>query len=147
MRIFTLQYLMIGLALVFGMSAAPAQENQAPSKTIKRVPVTDVHSVDGQVLFEHYCAVCHGKDAKGAGPAADALKKAPADLTQVARKNGGKFPEVHVMRVIKGDDTVGAHGSRDMPIWGELFTSLSSKESSELRVNGLMRYVESVQAK
>jgi mono/diheme cytochrome c family protein len=147
MRIFRLQYLMIGLALVFGMSAAPAQENQAPSKTIKRVPVTDVHSVDGQVLFEHYCAVCHGKDAKGTGPAADALKKAPADLTQVARKNGGKFPEVHVMRVIKGDDTVGAHGSRDMPIWGELFTSLSSKESSELRVNGLMRYVESVQAK
>jgi mono/diheme cytochrome c family protein len=147
MRIFRLQYLMIGLALVFGMSAAPAQENQAPSKTIKRVPVTDVHSVDGQVLFEHYCAVCHGKDAKGAGPAADALKKAPADLTQVARKNGGKFPEVHVMRVIKGDDTVGAHGSRDMPIWGELFTSLSSKESSELRVNGLMKYVESVQAK
>jgi mono/diheme cytochrome c family protein len=138
---------MIGLALVFGMSAAPAQENQAPSKTIKRVPVTDVHSVDGQVLFEHYCAVCHGKDAKGTGPAADALKKAPADLTQVARKNGGKFPEVHVMRVIKGDDTVGAHGSRDMPIWGELFTSLSSKESSELRVNGLMKYVESVQAK
>jgi hypothetical protein len=51
------------------------------------------------------------------------------------------------MRVIKGDDTVGAHGSRDMPIWGELFTSLSSKESSELRVNGLMKYVESVQAK
>jgi mono/diheme cytochrome c family protein len=147
MRIFRLQYLMIGLALVFGMSAAPAQENQAPSKTIKRVPVTDVHSVDGQVLFEHYCAVCHGKDAKGTGPAADALKKAPADLTQVARKNGGKFPEVHVMRVIKGDDTVGAHGSRDMPIWGELFTSLSSKESSELRVNGLMKYVESVQAK
>jgi mono/diheme cytochrome c family protein len=138
---------MIGLALVFGMSAAPAQENQAPSKTIKRVPVTDVHSVDGQVLFEHYCAVCHGKDAKGTGPAADALKKTPADLTQVARKNGGKFPEVHVMRVIKGDDTVGAHGSRDMPIWGELFASLSSKESSELRVNGLMKYVESIQAK
>jgi len=147
MRIFRLQYLMIGLALVFGMSAAPAQENQAPSKTIKRVPVTDVHSVDGQVLFEHYCAVCHGKDAKGTGPAADALKKTPADLTQVARKNGGKFPEVHVMRVIKGDDTVGAHGSRDMPIWGELFASLSSKESSELRVNGLMKYVESIQAK
>jgi len=138
---------MIGLALVFGLTATPAQESQAPNKTIKRVPVTDVRSVDGQVLFEHYCAVCHGKDAKGTGPAADALKKTPADLTQVSRKNGGKFPEVHVMRVIKGDDTVGAHGSRDMPIWGELFSSLSSKESSELRVNALMKYVESIQAK
>lgn len=138
---------MIGLALVFGISATPAQENAAPGKTIKRVPVTDVHSIDGQVLFEHYCAVCHGKDAKGTGPAADALKKTPADLTQITRKNSGKFPEVHVMRVIKGDDTVGAHGSRDMPIWGELFTSLSSKEATELRVNALMKYVASVQAK
>lgn len=138
---------MIGLALVFGTTATTAQEAQAPGKTIKRVPVTDVHSIDGQVLFDHYCAVCHGKDAKGTGPAADALKKTPADLTQVARKNGGRFPEVHVMRLIKGEDTVGAHGSRDMPIWGELFTSLSGKESSELRVNALMKYVESVQAK
>lgn len=138
---------MMSLALVFGMTTAPAQENQAPSKTLKRVPVTDIRSVDGQVLFEHYCAVCHGKDAKGTGPAADALKKTPADLTQVTRKNGGKFPEVHVMRVIKGDDSVGAHGSRDMPIWGELFASLNSKENSELRVNALMKYVESVQAK
>ena len=134
-------------ALVFGMTATTAQEAQASNKTIKRVPVTDVHSIDGQVLFEHYCAVCHGKDARGTGPAADALKKTPADLTQITRKNSGKFPEVHVMRVIKGDDTVGAHGSRDMPIWGELFTSLSSKESTELRVNALMKYVESVQAK
>ena len=138
---------MMALALVFGMTATTAQEAQAPTKTIKRVPVTDVHSIDGQVLFEHYCAVCHGKDARGTGPAADALKKTPADLTQITRKNDGRFPEVHVMRVIKGDDTVGAHGSRDMPIWGELFTSLSSKESTELRVNALMKYVESVQAK
>ena len=138
---------MFTLALVFGTTPARAQETKEPTKTIKRVPVTDVHSIDGQVLFDHYCAVCHGKDAKGAGPAADALKKTPADLTQITRKNSGKFPEVHVMRVIKGDDTVGAHGSRDMPIWGELFTSLSSKEATELRVNALMKYVESVQAR
>jgi len=119
-----------------------------PTKTIKRVPVTDANTIDGQQLFGHYCAVCHGKDAKGTGPAADALKKAPADLTQITRRTGGtSFPEVHVMRVIKGEDTVGAHGSRAMPIWGELFTSLRGKETAELRVNSLMRYLESIQAK
>ena len=145
--IFRLQYLMFTLALVFGTTSARAQETKEPTKTIKRVPVTDVHTIDGQVLFDHYCAVCHGKDAKGTGPAADALKKGPADLTQISRKAGGTFPEVHVMRIIKGDDVVGAHGTRDMPIWSELFTSLSSKEATELRVNALMKYLQTIQAK
>ncbi len=147
MRIFTLRYLIIALAFAGGSLAARAQEAKEPSKTIKRVPVTDVGSIDGQELFNHYCAVCHGKEAKGTGPAADALKKAPADLTQISRKAGGTFPEVHVMRIIKGDDVVGAHGSRDMPIWGELFGSLRGKETAELRVNALMRYLEKIQAK
>ena len=147
MKIFRVQYLLIALAFTFGTMPTRAQEAKEPTKTIKRVPVTDVHTIDGQVLFEHYCAVCHGKDAKGTGPAADALKKRPADLTQISRKSGGNFPEVHVMRIIKGDDTVGAHGSRDMPIWGELFASLSSKEATELRVNALMKYLETIQAK
>ncbi len=139
MKILTPLYLLFGVALAFGAGE--------PGKTIKRVPVTDANSINGQTLFTHYCAVCHGPDAKGTGPAADALKKAPADLTQIARKAGGNFPEVHVMRVIKGDDIVGAHGSRDMPIWGELFTSLRGKETADLRVNALMKYIESVQAK
>lgn len=143
MRIFKPQYLIIGVALVLGFAAARAKE---PTKIIKRVPVTDAGTLDGQALFNHYCAVCHGQDAKGSGPAADALKKAPADLTQIARKSGGSFPEIHVQRVIRGDDVVGAHGSRDMPIWGELFTSLQGRETAELRVNALMRYLEGIQA-
>src|SRR5579871_926206 len=147
MKIFTPQYLMIGLTLAFGSTAALPQQVNEPTKTIKRVPVTDVHTIDGQALFDHYCAVCHGKDAKGTGPAADALKKTPADLTQISRKSGGNFPEVHVMRIIKGDDVVGAHGSRDMPIWGEQFTSLNGRETTELRVNALMKYLETMQAK
>ena len=143
MRILTPLYLLIPAVLTVSV-ALRAQDS---GKTIKRVPVTDAATLDGQQLFGHYCAVCHGNDAKGTGPAADALKKGPADLTQIARKSGGTFPEVHVMRVIKGDDTVGAHGSRDMPIWGELFTSLKGKETAELRVNALMRYLEKIQAK
>ncbi len=145
MRIFTLQYL-LAATLAVGTFAATAQQGDQPSKTIKRVPVTATATMDGHEMFTHYCAVCHGTDARGTGPAADALKKTPADLTQIARKNGGKFPEVHVIRIIKGDDVVGAHGSRDMPIWGELFRSLRSQADSDLRVNALMRYIEGLQA-
>ena len=38
----------------------------------------------GKEEFTRYCASCHGLTAKGDGPMADQLKKAPADLTQLA---------------------------------------------------------------
>ena len=139
------QMLWIALAFVAVAVFAGAQETQ---KVIKHVPMKHTSAASGQEMYTTYCAVCHGKDAKGTGPAADALKKAPADLTQITRRAGAtSFPEVHVMRIIKGDDLVGAHGSRDMPIWGELFKSMRGKETAELRVNALMRYLESIQAK
>ena len=141
------KYLIMALALAAGPSATNAQDKDQLKKTIQRVPITATTTMDGHEMFTHYCAVCHGADAKGTGPAAEALKKTPADLTQIARKNGGKFPEVHVMRVIKGDDVVSAHGSRDMPVWGELFRSLHNQADADLRVNALVQYVEQIQAK
>jgi mono/diheme cytochrome c family protein len=99
-------------------------------------------------MFKQYCAVCHGTEGKGDGPAASALKKRPADLTQLTRKNNGTFPELHVMNFIMGQDVVASHGSRDMPIWGDSFRSLSpnDQEIVRLRVNNLMEYVKSLQA-
>jgi len=143
MKRFTPQYLLLGLALAFGPATAIAADQ--PTKTIKTVTAKDT-PLDGKVMFHEYCAVCHGDTAKGDGPAADALKKAPADLTQIARKSGGKFPEIRVMRMIKGDDEVAAHGNRAMPVWGTIFRSMSSKEGEDLRVNALLRYIEGFQA-
>jgi mono/diheme cytochrome c family protein len=144
MKRFTPQYLLLGLALVFGSVAAVAAD--APAKTIKSVPARDTQTLDGKAMFHEYCAVCHGDNGKGNGPAADALKKGPADLTQVARKNGGTFPEIKVQRMITGEDEVAAHGNRAMPIWGNIFRSMSNKEGETLRVNALMKYVEQLQA-
>jgi mono/diheme cytochrome c family protein len=118
----------------------------APKKTIKPVTARATRTIDAKEMFHEYCAVCHGDDAKGGGPARDALTKAPADLTQIARKNGGKFPKVQVMRMIEGVDTVAAHGNRAMPIWGNIFRSLENQESATLRVNALMEYLEKLQA-
>src|SRR5581483_4785537 len=89
------------------------------AQTIKQVPPNPTSPASGEQMFNEYCAVCHGKDAKGDGPAATALKKSPADLTSLTRRNQGKFPEAKVFSVIKGDSNVAAHGSREMPIWGD----------------------------
>jgi mono/diheme cytochrome c family protein len=144
MKKFRPQYLLLGVALVFASVAVRAADQ--PTKTIKKVPVRDT-ALNGKEMFSQYCAVCHGPEAKGNGPAADALKKSPADLTQIARKNGGAFPEIRVLRVIKGDDEVTAHGSRDMPVWNTLFRSLHSQPEADLRANALMTYVGQLQVK
>jgi mono/diheme cytochrome c family protein len=121
---------------------------QEPAKTIKRVNAQPTATLNGDELFKEYCAVCHGNDARGGGPAADALKKRPADLTQLTRKNAGKFPELHVMNYIKGQDVLAAHGSRDMPVWGSVFSGMSANQDLvQVRVYNLLMYIEGVQAK
>jgi len=132
--------------LAFGFRAFAASEE--PAKTIKKVNARPTATLNGVDLFKEYCAVCHGSDAKGDGPAADALKKKPADLTQLSRKNNGAFPELHVMNYIKGQDFVAAHGSRDMPIWGTIFSQMSSNQDLvQVRTYALLKYIEQLQAK
>ena len=118
------------------------------AQQIKKVAIERTQAADGKAMFTEYCAVCHGTDGKGGGPAANALKKRPADLTQLARKNNGSFPELHVMNFITGSDVVASHGSRDMPVWGTLFTALSPNDRGvvQLRVQNLMDYVKTLQA-
>lgn len=119
----------------------------ASAQTIKKSPVQATSPASGEEMFSEYCAVCHGKDAKGDGPAASALKKAPANLTTLSARNGGKFPELKVANVIHGDPDSPSHGSRDMPIWGTLFSSLnaSSPGTVQLRISNLTTYIKSLQ--
>jgi mono/diheme cytochrome c family protein len=119
------------------------------TKEIKKVPLTQTSPASGSEMFRTYCAVCHGVNGKGAGPAADALKKAPADLTRLTAGNHGKYPEDRVANAISGDTQIGAHGSREMPVWGDLFKSLNAGTSDlvRLRIVNLTDYVKSIQAK
>src|SRR5580765_3047642 len=120
----------------------------AQNTVIKQIPVRTTLTMEGPDLYGEYCAVCHGKDGRGGGPAAAALKKQPADLTQLARKNGGKFDELRVQSVITGSDVVAAHGSRDMPTWGSVFASMTTNEGiRRIRINALVMHVETMQAK
>jgi mono/diheme cytochrome c family protein len=87
----------------------------------------------GKAEYLSSCAVCHGTDAKGKGSLAGQLKAAPADLTQLAKKNGGVFPLNAVYEKIDGRQDVKAHGPRDMPIWGLSILAYSNGAQSGIR--------------
>ena len=137
-----MKHMLVGLvglvALVVSAGAASAQT------TVKRAPIKPTPVTDAKQMFNSYCAVCHGTDGTGNGPAAKALTKAPADLTKISARNGGAFPDVRVRRYIEGVDEVAAHGTRDMPMWGELFRSLN-RDTDQLRIAALTDYLKSMQ--
>ncbi len=140
-------YWTVLIALIAFAMLASAQEQ--PKKKIQHVPIKSTSPASGQEMYNSYCAVCHGKDGRGGGPAAAALKVPPSDLTVLAEKNGGKYPGLKVVTVIRGEEVLPAHGSQEMPIWGKLFWSMSGGHESEVqqRVSNLNKYLESLQKK
>jgi hypothetical protein len=137
-----------GLVCLALLGAAPrAQEVQGkpPSKP-ERVRL--IPSLEGADLFHAYCAPCHGTDGTGNGPVAAALASKVPDLTVLAKHHGGVFPKEHVRKTISGDDAVVAHGSREMPIWGEIFHQVEQdRDYGQVRLTNVTRYVESIQVK
>lgn len=138
-------------AVMVAMVAASAVAQQAPAEkpAVKHVPIADTPSNSGKEMFNSYCAVCHGKDGKGNGPAASAMKTPPTDLTVLSKNSGGKYPASHVAAVIRGQATTPSHGSQDMPVWGPLFSSISQGHEGQVqqRITNLDSYIESLQAK
>ena len=133
------QFLVGVTALALAAGTAPAQTK------VEKAPIQRT-AIDGKAMYDSYCAVCHGKEARGDGPAAKALKKAPTDLTKISDANGGTFPEVRVRRYIEGLDEVDAHGARDMPIWGGAFKALD-RDMAQIRISALVDYVKMLQTK
>jgi mono/diheme cytochrome c family protein len=133
------------LVFIFGPILLPAQD---PTIKVKSVSASPTSAASGKEMFNAYCASCHGQDGKGNGPAAPALKDMPADLTSLARKNGGKFPGMAVMTSIENGGTR-AHGSKDMPVWGPVLMSVSNGRTLVVsqRISNLTGYIESLQSK
>jgi mono/diheme cytochrome c family protein len=75
---------------------------------------------DGKQLHRKYCASCHGVDARGGTALAKLFREEPPDLTRIATRRGGWFPEVVVEEIVDG--RFAAHGAREMPVWGETLT-------------------------
>lgn len=130
------------------LSCTIAAQDQ-PKKTIEHTTIKPASAASGKEMYISYCAVCHGTDGKGGGPAASALKTPPADLTVLSKNNGGKYPAMKVTSAIRGTNDLPAHGSKEMPVWGPLFREISKGHEGEVqqRVANLTQYVESLQAK
>jgi mono/diheme cytochrome c family protein len=142
--------LMFTALIVFNCTVAAQDQTQDQTqKVIQHTAIKPTSAASGKEMFTTYCAVCHGTDGKGGGPAASALKVAPADLTVLSKNNGGKFPALKVTSDIRGESDLPAHGSKEMPVWGGLFWSMSRGHEGEVqqRVANLTHYVESLQAK
>lgn len=145
---------LLGVFLVMHPAAAQntQQQQKEGSKTEAQsyeVPNQLIESLEGRDLFRAYCAVCHGNDARGRGPAASFLKGNVPDLTRIAERRGGTFPLRQVERIITGEETVTtAHGTREMPVWGPIFGQIQRDQNlGKIRVRNLASYLESLQAK
>jgi len=107
-------------------------------------------SLAGRDLFQFYCATCHGRDGKGHGPVAAALRVPPPDLTRLARDNGGTFPWHRLATFINQDAGALApsHGTSDMPVWGPIFRGLDPSDTLvKVRIDNLIDYIAAMQAK
>ncbi len=87
---------------------------QAPADMAKRInPIEKTpESIQlGKDLYKKYCALCHGPEARGDGPAAGSLKQKPTDLASMA----GKHQDGDFSWKI-------ANGRGPMPGWQETLT-------------------------
>ena len=101
----------------------------------------------GRALFTTYCASCHGVSGRGNGPVADELRHRPADLTQLAARNGGVFNSARIHRYIDGRTVITAHGTMEMPVWGDEFKWREGLPENGItaRVDALVQYLETLQ--
>ena len=127
---------------------------QTPAKTGPRADLAA-----GRELFHQHCSTCHGVDAKGAtgngsrgtmyNPQSIEPERRvpPTDLTVLSERNAGKFPADRVRNAVYNKDSIPAHGTPEMPAWGNVFYLLKDRPKLlEKRVRDLTGYIESIQA-
>lgn len=104
----------------------------------------------GEELYHRHCGSCHGMTGEGNGPVSTILDPKPADLTRIAARHGGAFPDAKILRIVDGRDPVVAHGTREMPVWGERFSEgqipgAGTMASTRGQVLLLIHYLKSIQ--
>ena len=138
----------LGVCLLLGLWALSRGAIAADALT----PISDEDVINtGHVVYQTHCAVCHGPRGQGDGPFASLLRVAPADLSRLAARNGGEMPFWPVYETISGAELLPAHGSREMPIWGEAFaresglTGLDPATYTRGRIFNLLAWLRFIQ--
>jgi hypothetical protein len=99
--------------------------------------------------FHNLCAPCHGRSARGDGPVGRVMTTKPADLTTIAKRHSGTFPDELIYEKIEGLDMPLSHGTLQMPIWGDVFlneavgksTSTNEAKKAETKVERRIKYL------
>ena len=137
--------LMVGLLLGSGC-AEPQQPTDNPGVT---PAAEDDPIASGKASFDLYCANCHGNDGSGNGPVADLLKVPPPDLTLLAVNNDGTYPVDSVYQTIDGRDQMAGHFTREMPVWGNVWTDENGGAEAEAemarQINEMVEYIRTLQ--
>jgi mono/diheme cytochrome c family protein len=140
--------ILAGTLLALGSTSVVSQEIVQQESQVKRPPIPFSNPQSGEQMYKDYCAACHGPAGKGDGPAAAFLKAWPPDLTTLAQRNNGKYPEIRVREALLFGSTSRAHGTSDMPVWGPLFRAEDqSEKDANARVSKLNQYLQSLQKK
>ena len=101
----------------------------------------------GETIYKRYCVSCHGPSGKGDGPLAEHLRQSVPDIRDLTQKNKGVFPFEKIVRIVDGRDTARAHGTPDMPAWGDAFQKTTGTESKSVdeAISRLTHYIWSLQ--
>jgi mono/diheme cytochrome c family protein len=138
----------VGSVLVGSLAATSNDALPASANGVQTQVDPRVQKLSGHDLFRTYCASCHGLTGAGDGPVASSMRRKPANLQQIAKRNGGEYPSELVYRVIDGRQPVRGHGGPDMPVWGDAFartTDATDEESVKRKIDALVAYLKSIQ--
>ena len=109
----------------------------------------------GKREYEASCAACHGIQGRGDGPYKPYLTRSPSDLSTLAKSNRGVLPFNAIYEVVDGRRTPEGHGTRDMPIWGNVYRIAAAADYMEVpydperyvrtRILALIEYIDRLQ--
>lgn len=108
--------------------------------------ITPARPSSGASLYQQNCAACHGDDLKGNQSAPPPFGNVP-DLTTLATRHGGAFPDAYVAKVLRNGVKISAHGPAEMPVWGEDFRIGQGLTSAQVEqcISELTNYLKSAQ--
>jgi len=138
----------VRVMILFFILGQPALSAEVSSGVALAAAATDFHNL---------CAPCHGQSGRGDGPVGHVMTTTPADLTTIAKRYSGTFPDELIYEKIEGLDMPLSHGTLQMPIWGDVFLNeavgkiTSTKEAKkaetkvERRIKNLVEYLKTIQ--